>query len=1588
MKKRFFAFLVTLTVLFGVMSVTMVNAANYVYNTIDITGYATSKAYIEGTADDAEYIHDYFMYGGSADAQVALDKSSVQSKLTSGVLSDGRGVPYSMPLNKAITVQANSESFTSVPKTTVDLTNAPYEKIYYLAGIADFGSEANYQEFYVTINYTDGTRTQLKSGTDASVTLLKSNSSTTVEQYACTVDAKIKWPGQTSFNFNSTFNLYSYEITPVAGKIVDSVDFESKHWWTSPKVMAITTAALPEEMVLSNISTLIQALPTGTDITIDNKTKIQAKVNNINALMSVYGITVNDLSAADSQKIAAVQDRLNKMDVIYNTIDITGYATSKAYIEGTADDAENIHDYFMFGGTPDAQVALVKSSVQSKLTSGVLSDGRGVPYSMPLNKAITVQANSESFTSVPKTTVDLTNAQYERIYYLAGVADFGAEDNYQEFYVTINYTDGTYTQLKSGTDASVTLLKRDSSTTVEQYACTVDASFKWPGQTSFGMGATFNLYSYGITPAAGKIVDSLDFESKHWWTSPKVLAITTATLTNTAIMSEISELIRELPEAGAVTIDNKSDVTTEVEVIEAMLSANNIAKADLSEADSLKLTAVQEKLKKIMISYNTIDLTNYATSKVYIEGTADDAENIHDYFMYGGSPDAQVALVKSSVQSKLTSGILSDGRGVPYSMPLNKAITVQANSESFTSVPKTTVDLTNAPYEKIYYLAGVADFGAEDNYQEFYVTINYTDGTYTQLKSGTDASVTLLKRDSSTTVEQYACTVDAQIKWPGQTSFNSNATFNLYSYGITPAAEKIVDSVDFESKHWWTSPKILAVTTATELLKNDIEASNIKLMSGDTEVTSLISGDMVYASADIEFNALTKKNAELIFAVYSTDGRLLCMKSLDIELNPGDLPKTYETGTVELPEKAAGGTAKIFLWDSFIGAKPLSNITIIGNATGTELYLSPTGNDGNSGSINNPLRTLQAVVDVINTNYTNKTGADDKVTVFFREGDYYINDAITITGNGFLGKKESPVVFMSYPGETATFIGGGKIDISSAATVTDQTALNRLPQTAVPQVKQINLAAQGISGLDAIHKITFATDTSADAQLIYNDNLLARSRWPNTGYAAVGTVIDAGRVNPSGGMTFTSGSANLGKWVTADNGWVKGYWGNGWSVDSLKIKTVDAINGYISTSVSSTYEVKTGQKFFAYNLLEEMDAPGEWYVDSSTNNLYLYPPAGFSTDGTMIATSLNEPIITLLNTSNVEIKDVAFIGGRDKAIYINGGSSNKIESCSISKFGKYGVEIENSYRSGVKSCEIFEMGAGGIKINAGDRNTLSAGNCYAENNRIHDFEQTFNTYQGAVVLGGVGNKAVNNKIFNAPHLAIQFYGNDHLIEYNELYNLLNETKDAGAIYCLRDWAGRGNVIRYNYLHDITGEETNGIYLDDMFSGANVYGNIMYNVSRGIQVGGGRSNVVTNNIIALSDNSAKSSIYADARGLEWSSVGNEIYSNLAKVPYTSEAWSKYTNMVNLMEDEPLAPKYNVIMNNVLYKHKSMSITPNFLGYSNVNNNIAVSNSEIFTDESNMNLTLSENSIVYNLLPGFKPIPFQNIGLYKNVKTKFR
>ncbi|MFE5320375.1 X2-like carbohydrate binding domain-containing protein [Paenibacillus sp. NPDC056579] len=643
-----------------------------------------------------------------------------------------------------------------------------------------------------------------------------------------------------------------------------------------------------------------------------------------------------------------------------------------------------------------------------------------------------------------------------------------------------------------------------------------------------------------------------------------------------------------------------------------------------------------------------------------------------------------------------------------------------------------------------------------------------------------------------------------------------------------------------------------------------------------------------------------------------------------------------------------------------------------------QLYVATNGSDTNDGSLNSPFATLEKARDTIRERKGAGGLPASGVTVNIRGGEYRFTDTFQLDERDS-GAEGAPVVYQAYGGEKVSFLGGDTLDTSLFQPVTDAAVLARIPQEVAGKVVQVDLNALGITDYGLL-----GSNTAVAPELFFNGNVMTLARWPNSGFTTVNQVVYTPNSTAGTGYTFTYKDDGLRKWSSSDYTWMLGYWGNDWATNDLEIKSIDWDRKTIETYKGTSYAMKAGQRFYFYNVLEELDAPGEWYLDRNAGMLYFYPPA--PVQGKKIQLSLfNKNMITMNNASNIIFSGLSMEVHRGNAIDMTGGENNQIRYSEISKMGGYAVKINGGRNNGVYGSRIYSMGNGGVSLNGGDFTTLTPAGNYADNNDIYDYARIKLTYTSAVELNGVGNRATHNKMHDAPHLAIQFRGNDHVMEYNEIYDVVKETADASAIYSGRSFVWRGNAIRYNYFHDIIASDlrvsTAAIYLDDYMSGVEMRGNVFSKIGKqAFKLANGRENIVENNIVIDSG----TSIAFMTRDYKPGETNyNSLMSKFNQVPYQSDLWrERYPTLPDILNDEPLLPKRNVVRNNAIVSSGAISgdVNRNMqLGTFANNLTYADKNALGFVDPATGNFQLRNDSVIYTQIPEFQPIPFGEIGI---------
>ncbi len=658
-------------------------------------------------------------------------------------------------------------------------------------------------------------------------------------------------------------------------------------------------------------------------------------------------------------------------------------------------------------------------------------------------------------------------------------------------------------------------------------------------------------------------------------------------------------------------------------------------------------------------------------------------------------------------------------------------------------------------------------------------------------------------------------------------------------------------------------------------------------------------------------------------------------------------------------------------------------ISFLFQAQAIDLHVASQGNDAWSGKLaetgkyrkDGPFATLERARQEIRL--IKKRGLPKEgVRVWIAGGRYELEKTFELAKEDS-GTPGAGIVYQAAEGQRVILTGGK--NVSGFESVTDAGVLQRLLPEARGKVLQVDLKAKGLTDFGPVVK--------GGMEVFFKDKAMTLARWPNEGFVKIVDVtgdqpvdVRGTKGNKSGKLIYAGERPS--RWSGESHGWLHGYWFWDWSDSRQAIESIDVKNHQITLkSPQHSYGYRKGQWYYALNLLAELDSPGEWYADREQGILYFWPPEELGKAGDGVVVSVLPSLLSMKDVENVSFRGIEFEMSRGTAIKVSGGKHVQVIGCEIRNTGDYGVVVKGGEKHRILGCDLYALGNGGISIQGGERKALKPAGHEASNNHIYDFGRWVRMYSPGVWVSGVGNRVAHNHIHDAPHQAIAFSGNDHVIELNQIHDVCLESNDAGAIYAGRDWTMCGTVVRHNYLHDITGFENRGsvgVYLDDLFGSTKIEGNVFYRVTRAAFIGGGRNVTISNNIFVDCDKA----LHIDARGLGWASasVPTTMKKRLDAMPVNSELWKKrYPHLPGLWQDEAAAPKGNVVAKN-LFKGKNWDdINKTSRPYVKMENNLDKLDFR-FVDAAKQDFRLQKDSPAWKI--GFKEIPIQKIGLQED------
>lgn len=711
---------------------------------------------------------------------------------------------------------------------------------------------------------------------------------------------------------------------------------------------------------------------------------------------------------------------------------------------------------------------------------------------------------------------------------------------------------------------------------------------------------------------------------------------------------------------------------------------------------------------------------------------------------------------------------------------------------------------------------------------------------------------------------------------------------------------------------------------------------------------------------------------------------------------------------------------------------------------GKILYVSKVGDDVNNGTKKAPLKTIEAARNTIRKLKTSKKGLPKGgVHVVIREGKYTIKNSIVFDREDS-GTEESPIVYIGSERGKVILSAGQEVDTKKFNLVKQRHLLNRLHPKAKGKVISADLSKDNVASL-------FPGDGKY-GQISINGYMLQLAQWPNKGYNHIGQIVEEGPTtrwlkpgekslpysedNPTGGkFTFKEelSPAVQKEFERTMDMQAQGYFHNDWYFQDEPVGKIT--NGEVQLLHHTRYGIvdhikSMPRRVRLFNVLAELDEPGEWYFDKKEQRLYVWPIKGFEIGKSTLTIigsqkeSINksfEPvrkrknkqhgdILTLNNTSYLTFRNLIIESTGGLAVNIKGGTYNLLANSDVRNGAGKGVSIDGGKHNGITGCDFYDL-YNAFSIKGGDFKKIEPCYNFATNNIVRNCR--LRGY-GVIGINGVGIYFAHN-LLHSMNGAVMYEAINLLMEYNEYYNIGYEMGDFNVAYCGAQWYTMNNVVRYNFVHHLIepgGHPVSPFRNDDNGAGLKIYGNIFYRPGRCGAQFDGPLNDFQNNITMDSYTlwwTLKKPIDKEGIQKKWDELarfGRDLpkgdkgdYLYITEQVIGEKGWEKspwketFPELKAMIELNPWAQTFGNVNLNYAYnvrnpfhihggdgtiegmesketgRFKDLPLEGSFI----LPDKITL---DAFEDVQSLNFNLKED---FKTMEGFKPIPFEKIGL---------
>jgi hypothetical protein len=372
----------------------------------------------------------------------------------------------------------------------------------------------------------------------------------------------------------------------------------------------------------------------------------------------------------------------------------------------------------------------------------------------------------------------------------------------------------------------------------------------------------------------------------------------------------------------------------------------------------------------------------------------------------------------------------------------------------------------------------------------------------------------------------------------------------------------------------------------------------------------------------------------------------------------------------------------------------------------TNLQVSPDGHDTGNGSAVRPFATLaRAQAEVRRL----KSGAGEgtPITVELAAGTYRLAAPLVFSAEDS-GRPNAPITYAAAPGAVVRITGS------------------------------VALQPKWTPWRDGILQTPVPAGVTFD-QLFVNGTRQVRARFPNFNAAhplrdgpGYFQIADGSNKRPDKWISFNPATFSPREWKNPTTGIVHGFQSVNWGNMQYRVAGVDRAQNrlllgeggwQLQRSQGLGRARESGSPIYVENILEELDAPGEWFLDAAASTLYWLPPSGTNAASAQLEGVITQDLITVRGTASAPVHHLVFRGltftqtgltfleryepvargdwaiHRGGAILIEGAEDTVIEDCDFDHVGGNAVFLSNyNRRVAVRGCRFFHTGESAVAL--------------------------------------------------------------------------------------------------------------------------------------------------------------------------------------------------------------------------------------------------------------------------------------------------